>query len=74
MVQELVKKGYLKRATDPKDARSVHLTLSPRAHKELGVLQRAALKNFTKLFAVLSDREFSQYVALHQKLVRGCVP
>jgi MarR family transcriptional regulator, organic hydroperoxide resistance regulator len=69
LVDGLVKSGYLTRTTSPEDRRIVTLTLSKKSKKQIDTMKQQIVKKFLKIFEVLNDREFDQYLALNKKLV-----
>ena len=71
VVNELVRKGYVLRHTDPSDRRKTRLSLSAGANKELVRMKREMISRFEKLYAALSDSEFKTYLALQEKIMKG---
>ena len=71
LVDGLVTSGYLKRETSSEDRRAVTLVLSKKSKRQTENMKARALRKFLKLFEVLNDREFKQYVALNKKIVRA---
>ncbi len=71
LVDGLVASGYLVREPRVEDRRSVILTLSKKSRGQVDRMKRHALQKFLKVFKVLSDAEFNQYIALNKKIVQG---
>lgn len=69
IVNELIKRGRVEKCADINDARVMLVTLSPKTQKALAQLRRAMVRRLTKLFSVLNDREFAQYMLLHEKVM-----
>lgn len=69
LVNALVSKRYVKRERDPDDRRAHRLVLSSESKKRIQELRGKRVKLMLKLFAALSDKEFKQYVLLHQKIL-----
>lgn len=70
IVNELVKYGHVAKKTDPKDARVSLLTLSSKTRQALTTMRTAMLRHMDKLFSVLTDAEFSEYIRLHEKVIQ----
>ncbi len=73
LVDGLVKSGYVTRTMDPHDRRAIALDLSAKTRTHVEAMKRAAVKDFLKVFEVLSQKEFEQYCALSKKLTRASV-
>ncbi len=73
LVDGLVSNGYVVRKVHVEDRRSVTLTLSKKTVAQVEKIKKQSLQKFLKFFAVLSDREFDQYIALNKKIIRGSV-
>ena len=71
IVNELIKSGRVEKRAAIKDARVMLVTLSPKTQKALAQLRQAMVRRLTKLFSVLNDREFAQYMLLHEKIMRA---
>jgi|ERR1700722_7474333 DNA-binding MarR family transcriptional regulator len=71
LVDGLVRSGYIARNVSPEDRRIMTLTLSQKSKSRIAQMKKLVLQKFLKLFEVLSDREFDQYLALNKKLVRA---
>ncbi len=71
LVDGLVASGYLMRKPHAKDRRSVTLILSKKSRSQIDQMKRRVLQKFLKVFKVLSDAEFNQYLALNKKIVRS---
>jgi DNA-binding MarR family transcriptional regulator len=69
LIDGLVSNGYVTRGTDPVDHRIVTLTLSKKSKNHVDIMKRIALQRFLKIFKVLNDKEFDQYLALNKKIV-----
>ena len=70
LVDGLVKSGYVAREEHTKDRRAVALTLSKKTIKQVAKMKGRMIQNFLKVFEILSDKEFSQYCALHKKIIQ----
>jgi DNA-binding MarR family transcriptional regulator len=73
LVDGLVRSGYLARKASSEDRRMVLLTLSKKSERQIVTMKQQALQKLIKVFALFSDREFEQYLALNRKLVQGFV-
>jgi DNA-binding MarR family transcriptional regulator len=73
LVDGLVKSGYLIRKTSTLDRRIVKLTLSKKTKTQVDKMKKQGIQKFLKIFEVLSDEEFDQYLALSKKIVQGFV-
>lgn len=71
IVRELVKSGCVVKRSDPEDARAVAVDLSAKARKDLKELREGMLRNYDRLFTALSDREFTLYVRLNEKIIHA---
>ena len=71
LVDGLVASGYLMRQTHSKDRRAVTLTLSKKSKDQVDRIKKHTLQRFLKIFGVLSDVEFNQYLTLTKKIVQG---
>jgi len=71
LVDGLVASGYLVRKTSLQDRRAVTLTLSKKSKSQVEKMKKHALRKFLKVFEVLNDTEFDQYIALNKKIVQG---
>ena len=67
-VDNLVRKGFLVRAADATDRRSLRISLSPEMTKKAGVLKRQGISKLNAVFAALNDEEFLTYCALSKKI------
>jgi DNA-binding MarR family transcriptional regulator len=74
IVNELIKHGHALKKVDPKDARVSLITLSPKTRQALSTMRTAMLRHMDKLFAVLSDKEFKEYMRLHAKIITNVHP
>jgi DNA-binding MarR family transcriptional regulator len=71
LADRLQKKGYLRRASDPADRRSVILSLTRAGRKLVPDLAAAADENDRDFFGVLNEEERDQFQALLGKLLRA---
>ena len=71
LVNELVDNGYLNRETRLEDHRVVTLTISKKIKGQLKIIKERVIESFIKKFEVLTDREFNQYIALQNKIIKG---
>jgi DNA-binding MarR family transcriptional regulator len=71
LVNELVRKKYVTRKTDPNDHRVSEVTLTPRMKLFLKKLKAENLKRMIELFEALTDREFTHYIELHTKIIKS---
>lgn len=71
LIDSLVDGKYLTRGTSAEDRRTVTLTLSKKSRGQIARMKKGFLERLLKLFEVLSDVEFDQYLALNKKIVRG---
>jgi DNA-binding MarR family transcriptional regulator len=69
LVDGLVASGYIVRKTSTEDRRTVALTLSTKTQKQVEKMKKEGLQKFLKLFEVLNDKEFDQYLLLNKKIV-----
>lgn len=69
IVNELIKHGHVAKKADPKDARVSLITLSPKTRQALITMRTAMLRHMDKLFSVLTDTEFKEYMRLHTKII-----
>ena len=72
IVNELVKSANVVKHSDPKDARVTRVALSAKAKRDMATLRTTMLRHMTKLYSVLSDREFKTYLTLNQKVIDAC--
>ena len=71
LIDGLVESGYVKRAEDLRDRRSVSLTLSKKTKRQVEAMKGAAILKFLKLFESFTDKEFELYCALSKKIVQA---
>jgi DNA-binding MarR family transcriptional regulator len=71
LVDGLVSNGYVARETHAEDRRVVTLTLSKKTKAQVDKMKKQGIQKFLRLFEVLNDKEFNQYLALNSKIVRG---
>lgn len=69
LVEGLVRRGYVTRREDPKDRRSVRLTLSPKGKKHLAATNDQRVTEMAGIFDALTDRELEEYLRLHGKIL-----
>ncbi len=70
LVNELVKSGQARRHSVRGDARITAVSLSPAGRKALRLLREGMVRHLSELFSVLTDREFAEYMKLHEKIIR----
>lgn len=68
LIDELVKKGFLKRETGLNDRRSVTLTLTTAAKKRVFTVKKKRLEKLNEVFSTLNDQELGIYLKLNQKV------
>src|ERR1035437_8439454 len=73
LVDGLVSSGYLMRKNSNEDRRIVKLTLSKKTKTQVDKMKKEGIQRFLKVFEVLSDKEFDQYIILNKKIVQGFV-
>lgn len=71
LIDGLVASGYVTRREDPRDRRRVTLQLSRVIKNHVTKMKDQVTSGLLKIFNVLSDREFNQYLVLNKKLVDG---
>jgi DNA-binding MarR family transcriptional regulator len=71
LVDGLTESGYLLRKTSADDRRTVTLTLSKKSQSQVSRMKKDVLQKFLKIFAVLTDKEFDQYLALNKKITHN---
>ena len=69
LIDGLVRGGLVVRCPSREDRRIVNLELSQKSRGQVERLQKSAHKSFLKLFEVLNDKEFAQYLQLNKKIV-----
>ena len=69
LIDGLVTSGYIVRKTLKEDRRTILLTLSKKTKTQVDKMKRSGLQKFLKLFEVLNDKEFNQYILLNKKIV-----
>lgn len=70
LIDSLVTNGYVLREENAQDRRKVTLSLSVMAKREVGKIKQDVTKQFLNLFEVLSEKEFNQFMALHNKVIQ----
>lgn len=68
LIDGLVTSGYVGREEHAEDRRKVTLSLSSKTKRQVEKMKNESIEQFLKFFEVFSDREFRQFVSLHQKL------
>lgn len=71
LIDGLVANGYVAREEHSVDRRKSILSLSRATKNHIAKIKSQVVREMEKTFGVLSDREFDQFLALTQKLVRG---
>ncbi len=69
LVDSLVASRYIMRETSTKDRRIVRLILSKKTALQVLKMKKKVLQKFLKLFEMLDDKEFDQYLSLNKKIV-----
>jgi len=69
IVNELVKSGYAQKQSLKGDGRVTVVILSPKTEKALQKLRVYVLRNMTRVFSVLTDKEFATFHKLQKKLI-----
>ena len=70
LVNTLVKKGLLKRITNPRDRRYVEIRLSPSCKKQIKPMKERGLKKFNNIFSALNDKELKKYSELNKRIIK----
>lgn len=70
LIDSLVANGYVLREENAQDRRKVTLSLSAMAKREVAKIKQDVTKQFLNLFEVLSEKEFNQFMALHNKVIQ----
>lgn len=71
LVNELAKKKYVSRRADLDDGRVSSVVLSVKMRHLLKTFKDQNLKKTIQLFKALNDREFKQYIDLHNKIIKN---
>ena len=71
LIDGLVSNKYIAREMHVEDRRAVVLTLSKKTKAHVDKMKKQGIQKFLKLFEVLNDEEFNQYLVLNKKIVRG---
>lgn len=71
VVNELVKRDYVKREKNPRDGRSSILVLTEKAEKRIEEIKDEKINHLKKLFNILSDSELKKYAEIQSKLVEA---
>ncbi len=69
LIDGLVTSKYIVRETFEEDRRTVILTLSKKTKAQVDKMKKEGLQKFLKLFEVLNNKEFDQYILLNKKIV-----
>ncbi len=69
LVDRLVKNGYVERREQVEDRRAVALTLSKKTKDIVEKMRKQMVQKILEVFEVLSNREFDQFCAIHNKIV-----
>lgn len=69
LVDGLVEKGFLLRKTDPDDRRSIALSLSEKAKKQMTEFKRQHVQKMMDVLSALTDEELEQFMLLNQKIL-----
>ncbi len=67
-VNNLVTKKLVKRTEDPKDRRSIKITLTPSAQKKFEQFKKNYQKTVCPAFKALTQKELTQFIALFDKI------
>ncbi|MFZ2522982.1 MAG: MarR family winged helix-turn-helix transcriptional regulator [Minisyncoccia bacterium] len=68
LVDGLVNNGHVIREEHAEDRRQVALTLSKNTKTQMEKMKKQFSEHVLKLFEVLSDKEFNQFVFFHKKI------
>lgn len=69
LIDGLVTSGYVVREEFAEDRRRVTLTLSKKTKTQIEKMKGEGARHFLKLFKVLNDEEFDQFILLNKKIV-----
>lgn len=69
--ERLVKLGFIKRFSDKKDRRVIHLVLTKIGEKELRILKSKILKKMGEIFAEISRTDLEKLIKINTKLVKA---
>ncbi|HUX80946.1 MAG TPA: MarR family transcriptional regulator [Candidatus Paceibacterota bacterium] len=69
LVGELIKKQYAVKEVAEKDKRTAVIRLTPKTKQAMLRMQETIQEHIIRLFSVLTDKEFSEYVRLNQKII-----
>ncbi len=68
LIDGLVERGYVERKQNVDDRRTVELTPSRESKEHCGRMKRVAVREMTRMFDALTDREFETYCSLARKM------
>lgn len=71
LVDCLVNKGFLNRASSPEDRRALCLTLPEKSREQIGKLREQKMKHLCKIFSPLNDYEFDTLLELLDKVINN---
>jgi DNA-binding MarR family transcriptional regulator len=69
LVDGLVESGYLFKKSSLSDKRTVVIGLSKNTEEHVKKMKKECLHKSLKLFEVLNDKEFSQYILFNKKII-----
>jgi len=69
LVNGLVDSKYVMRKESEKDRRTIRLTLSKRTKNQVARMKDAGIEHLSKLFDMLNDKEFDQFISLNNKII-----
>ena len=73
LIDGLVASGYVLRQENAEDRRRMTLTLSSKTKKQVEKMKGEGINHFLKLFEILNDKEFDQFISLNRKIVDGII-
>lgn len=71
IASKLIKEGYAERKYDENDRRVVFLMITDKGMTVLNEAKQTGEELRKELFAVLSEAEMAQFLAIHEKLLKG---
>lgn len=69
LIEELQAMGYVRRATDPKDRRSVRIMLTPRGHALIQNRLKLLAKYIEEMTTPLTSTERNQFISILKKII-----
>lgn len=68
LANDLEKKGYLSRTSDPKDKRTINIVPTPKCNRMMSSIQKSFAARFALMFNKLSDSQLRTLNDLHKKI------